>query len=209
MNEKLGKVGAAITGLSVFAFAISMLIGFFTPTLFSSYLSSIGIALGFVVMVAALAGANDDAQARGVGVGGVVFAAIYAMLILLVYYAQSTTVRMNPALSEEALSLLDYSRAGSLLFNYDLLGYGMMAISTFLIGFTVRPIHRCARALRIMLWLHGLFFLPCFIMPMLPVFTAGSDTTFSVIMLECWCGYFIPLCVLAYRYFRDVARVER
>lgn len=65
---------------------------------------------------------------------GLIFGCVYAVLILLVYFAQITSVR-NDVLSEQAVLLLDYSRGG-LLFNYNLLGYGAMGLSTFLIGLT-------------------------------------------------------------------------
>ena len=57
---------------------------------------------------------------------------IYAVMILLVYFAQTTAVRLG-SLDEQAMKILDYSRGG-LYFSYDLLGYGMMALSTFLWG---------------------------------------------------------------------------
>lgn len=57
---------------------------------------------------------------------------IYAVMILLVYFAQTTAVRLG-LLDEQAMKILDYSRGG-LFFSYDLLGYGMMALSTFLWG---------------------------------------------------------------------------
>ena len=206
MNARFGKISALITAIGVLSFAISMILGFFTPTIFFSCFSSMIIAFGFLPLMASLASVNHDPQTRAIGMSGVAFGVVYVLLVFLVYYAQCTTVRMNASLGTESLSIISYSHIGSLFFNYDLLGYGMMALSTFLIGFTIRPIGKQALALRMMLWLHGLFFLPCFILPMFPIFTPSSDSLMSVIMLECWCAFFLPLCWLCRRYF---ARVEQ
>lgn len=60
----------------------------------------------------------------------VAFASIYATIILLVYFTQLTTVWLNE-LSNQAIILLDFQQC-SLMFNYDLLGYALMTLSTFL-----------------------------------------------------------------------------
>jgi hypothetical protein len=39
------------------------------------------------------------------------FAAVYAVLILLVYFAQTTAVRLD-SLNEQAMKILDYSKGG-------------------------------------------------------------------------------------------------
>ena len=121
---------------------------------------------------------------------------MYAAVILLVYFAQVTTVSLQ-TLTEQASVLLDYSRSG-LFFYYDLLGYGVMALSTFFAGLTVwdKP------WLRRLLMLHGLFFLPCFLLPMLGAFpvTDGRTSMAGVIALECWCAFFVPVDVLAAGY---------
>ncbi len=65
------------------------------------------------------------------------------------------------------------------LFNLDLLGYGIMALSTFFIG--------------------------CFIMPMTGMFadSDGSASIGGVIALEFWCLYFIPIGILLYLHFKN------
>ncbi len=67
---------------------------------------------------------------------GMVFAAIYAVLVFLVYFAQTTSVRLG-GLNGQAMDILDFRRGG-LIFNYDLLGYGMKALSTFFIGLSMK-----------------------------------------------------------------------
>lgn len=207
MNARFGKIASSVTMVAVVSFAISMILGFLTPTLFFSCLSSLFIGIGFVPFMIALTSVNRDPQMRAIGLSGIAFAIVYFVLILLVYYAEITTVRMNQSLSTETLSIISYGYVGSLFFNYDLLGYGFMGLSTFLIGFLVRPMDATARGLRMMLWLHGIFFPICLFMPMLPVFSTGTDTLFSVILLEAWCAYFVPLCVLGIRYFAKIQRL--
>lgn len=55
---------------------------------------------------------------------GFAFAVVYAVLILWVYFVQTTSVRLDN-LNEQGIRILDFQRGG-LLFNYDFLGYGMM-----------------------------------------------------------------------------------
>lgn len=96
---------------------------------------------------------------------GMIFSAVYAMFILLVYFAQTTTVQLG-GLSEQALTILDFKRGG-LIFNYDLLGYGMMALSTFFIGLSVQAESKADKWMKKLMIIHGIFFVGCFIMPMI------------------------------------------
>ncbi len=203
-NTAMGKIGTILTGISVFAFALSMLLG----SIFASCLSSIFIAIGFIFFMVSIAAVNKDPEKKAIGLTGLAFSAIYAVIIFLVYYAECTTVRMNGTLSEEALSIISYGHAGSLFFNYDQLGYGFMGLSTFLIAFTIIPQTKGDRALRMLMWIHGIFFPFCLIFPLFPLFTennAGSDLM-GVLILEFWCLYFLPICILGYRYFAKEKR---
>ena len=191
MNRMIGRWAALIHLATVILFALCMLLGFDT----GSYTVCMVMALAYVTMTAAFCqGAEPERRAAGFAALG--FAGVYAAIILLVYFAQVTTVAMQP-LTEQASVLLDYSRSG-LYFYYDLLGYGVMALSTFFAGLTVRG----APWLRRLLMLHGLFFLPCMLLPMLGAFpvTDGSVSVGGIIALECWCAFFVPVDVLAAGY---------
>nr|DAY88189.1 MAG TPA: hypothetical protein [Caudoviricetes sp.] len=134
---------------------------------------------------------------------GIAFAIIYAVLIFLVYFAQTTSVRLDN-LNEQAIRILDFQRGG-LLFNYDLLGYGMMALSTFFIGLSIKPNSKADRWLKCLMIIHGIFFISCFVMPMTGVFTSmasGEAGSGGTIALLAWCAYFFPIGVLAYRHFQ-------
>lgn len=146
---------------------------------------------------------NECSDERRVSANvGLIFSAIYAGLIFLVYFAQATSVRQE-ALTEQAIRLLDYQRGG-LLFNYDLLGYGMMALSTFFVGLSFEANGTADKWLKYLLMIHGVFFIGCFIMPMTGVFTAmasGESGLGGTVALLIWCVYFFPIGVLAYRHF--------
>lgn len=197
MNRRLGMFAAVLTLVGVLGFAFSMIIG----SNDGSYLSSILIAWGFVPLICAFAAyaRNDN---HGLGYTAIALSSIYAVLTSVVYFAQLTTLRLT-ALSDEARALLTYA-PGSLFFNYDLLGYAFMALATFCIAFTIDARSLPDRWLKGLLLFHGVFAVACTLMPLLGVFRAdmpGGDLI-GVLVLEFWCAYFSPVCVLAYRYFR-------
>ncbi len=122
-----------------------------------SYVSSLGISWGFVPMICAFASLSNR-KAKAAAYTAIAFAAIYGVLIAVVYFAQITTVRIS-ALSDEANALLNYAQFG-LFFNYDLLGYGFMALSTFFVSFTLTPADRGDKWLKWLLCIHGVFAIP-------------------------------------------------
>ncbi len=197
MNRKIGMISSLVTLLAVASFALNMLIS--SPT--GSYLSSMFIAWGFVPMACAFA-AHAKEEARAAALTGVAFAAIYGLLIAVVYFTQLTAVRLS-ALSEETRSILDYSRFG-LFFSLDLLGYAFMALSTFFLGLTISPGVRADRWLKNLLLIHGVFAITCVVLPMLGLFKSGmaGGDLIGVLVLEFWCAYFIPVSALAYRHFQ-------
>ena len=203
LNQTFGKIGAGITGTSVLLFAISMIVRLVINDvgIFLSCLSSLFIAIGFVIFICSIISVNNETEHRAVGISSMAFAVIYAVIIFLVYYAEITTVRMND-LSKEVLTIISYGQIGSLFFNYDLLGYAMMALSTFLAAFAVEPKDKGDRVFRLLLWIHGVFFISCLIVPIFPVFKAGTSIIPGTILLEIWCAYFLPLCLLGFRYFK-------
>lgn len=197
MNQKIAKTGAIMLTVSVLVFAVCMLI----PFNFGSYLVCMLLPIGYIMMVSGFC--NECKQENKVAAYvGMTFAAIYAVLVLLVYFAQTTIVRLEE-LDGLALSVLDYSKGG-LFFSYDLLGYGMMALSTFFIGLTIAAETKADKWLKYLLILHGGFFFGCFIMPMTGVFcsmTNGENGMGGVIALEFWCAYFAPIGILSWLHF--------
>lgn len=194
MNRKLGMIGSLVSFIAVVLFAIFMLV----PFDFGSFFVCIFLSLGFAMMISAFAN-ECDPDVKAAAYMAMICAAVYCGFILLVYFAQITSVR-NDGLSDQALQVIDYSRSG-LLFNYDLLGYGLMALSTFFIGLTLKDAGTAEKWLKWLLLLHGIFFLPCLIIPVLGIFSGGDKLT-GVLILEFWCVYFAPICILSYFHFR-------
>ncbi len=170
---------------------------------FGSYLVCMFLPIGYIIMTAGFQ--NECCDERRVSANiGLVFSAIYAVFIFLVYFAQMTSVRQE-TLTEQAIRLLDYQRGG-LLFNYDLLGYGMMALSTFFVGLSIKANSNADKWLKNLLMIHGFFFIGCFFMPMTGVFTSMADSESGkggTIALLIWCIYFLPIGVLAYKHFTN------
>ena len=197
MNKKIGIIGSAINAFTVLAFAVCMLIDF----TFGSYFVCIFLALSFVMMISAFE-AECRTECKAAGKAALVFSAIYATLIVIVYFTQCTSV-INDNLSGDALRVLSYKYMG-LMFNLDLLGYGIMALSTFFIGLTINAETKADRALKVLLLIHGVFFLSCLIMPITGIFanSDGSTSSGGVIALEIWCLYFLPISILSALHFK-------
>lgn len=197
MNRTIARAGAVTVTVSVILFAVCMLI----PFDFGSYFVCMLLPIGYIMLTAGFCAESDGAH-RAAAIAGAIFAAVYAVLVLLVYFAQTTAVRLD-GLCDDALRILDYSRGG-LFFSYDLLGYGMMALSTFFVGLTIQTKTRADKWLKYLMILHGIFFFGCFIMPMTGAFSSmasGETSIGGVIALEFWCVYFTPVGVLSALHF--------
>ena len=202
MNTLVAKIGAATVAVTVFLFAVCLIARF--P--FGSYVVCMFLPIGYIMTAAGFCRECSEERRTAADVG-MVFAAIYAGLIFLVYFAQTTSVRLEE-LSEQAVRILDYRRGG-LLFCYDLLGYGMMALSTFFIGLSFQAENKADKWLKVLLMLHGIFFIGCFVMPMTGVFSGmadGETGNGGTVALLFWCAYFFPVGVLAYRHFGRAAK---
>lgn len=196
MNRRIGMISSGVTLFCVALFALFMLIGMS----FAAYAIRIVLACGYVLMTSSFA-AYSGKDTEAAKYAGLAFAVIYAVFVILVYFAQITTVAQND-LSMELTQLLDYQKFG-LFFNYNLLGYGMLSISTFFIGLTISPEGREDKVLRTLLLIHGVFTVVIFI-PLLGIFNADmvGGNIIGIAVLEIWCLYFIPICFLSYRHFK-------
>ena len=196
MDIRIGKIGSAVVLLGVIAFAVCMLTG----PIALCYGASIAIAFGLVLMNSAFYRFSRP-DAKAAAMCAVAFGAIYAFCNIMVYFVQLSTVR-NTALTGLALQLLDYRTFG-MMFDLDMLGYCLMALSTFFAGLTIRVRDKADRALKILLLVHGVFAPICFLMPILGLFSGdmqGADWIGTAI-LEFWCAFFLPIGILSYRYF--------
>lgn len=199
MNRKIGLYSSIITLAAVLGFALSMIIG----SDFGSYISSMFIAWGFVPMICSFASYSEK-ETKALSYTAIAFASVYTVLIMLVYFAQLTAVRLSQ-LTQQAAQILDYRKFG-LFFSYDLLGYAFMALATFFIAFSIHATTKSDKWLKALLMIHGIFAVSCVIIPILGLFNAdmkGGDL-FGVLVLEVWCAYFAPVCILSYLHFKKL-----
>ena len=97
MNRKIGVTAALINVAAVSGFALSMALN----SMEASYITSMLIALSFIPMMSLFAQYSGDDR-KGAGSAAVAFAAVYATLVLVVYFTQMTAVRTD-VLNEQAL----------------------------------------------------------------------------------------------------------
>ena len=196
MNKKIGMFSSATNLIAVIGFALSMLIG----SNFGSYFSSMFIAFSFMPMMCAYAYFSKE-KTKLAGITAAGFAVMYAICNSFVSFTQITTVRME-TLTEQAAKLLDFQNFG-LFFNYDMLGYCLMAISTFFAGLTIEPKTKGDRWLKWLLLIHGVFAISCFILPLLGLFSADMNggEWIGTAILVFWCAYFIPVGILSFLHF--------
>ena len=197
LNKIISKVGSSIVTVTVFLFALFLMINFPTGYFFVCLI----LPIGFIMMTAGIQ--NECEGDRKVAANiGLILAAVYATFIMLVYFAQLTTVK-NELLNEQAANLLVFGKFG-LIFNYDLLGYGVMALSTFVTGLSMKPKNKTDKWLRALMLIHGVFYFSCTFMPMTGMFakmSSGGDGIGGRLALVVWCVYFLPIGILSFIHF--------
>ena len=197
MNKTIAKIGSAAVTVTVFLFALFLLVDYSL----GSYFVCIILPVGFIMMTAGLQSECESDRKVAANIG-MVLAAVYAVFIMLVYFTQLTTVN-NEQLNEQASKLLKFNSYG-LIFNFDLLGYGVMALSTFFTGLAIKPKNRSDKWLRALMMIHGVFYLSCTFMPMTGIFTkisSGGNGLGGRLALVAWCVYFLPIGILAFVHF--------
>jgi len=197
LNKMISKVGSSIVTVTVFLFALFLIINFPMGYFFVCLI----LPIGFIMMTAGL---QNECEGDGKVAGniGLILAAVYATFIMLVYFAQLTTVK-NEQLNEQAANLLVFGKFG-LIFNYDLLGYGVMALSTFFTGLSMKPKLKTDKWLRALMLIHGVFYFSCTFMPMTGMFakmSSGGDGIGGRLALVVWCVYFLPIGILSFIHF--------
>ena len=198
LNKMISKAGSAIVTVTVFLFALFLIINYSMGSFFVCLI----LPLGFIMLTAGLHNEceNDRKVAANIGM---VLAAVYCVFIMLVYFTQLTTVN-NEQLTEQAAKLLTMGKCG-LIFNYDLLGYGIMALSTFFTGLSMKVKSKADKWLKAFMMIHGIFYFSCTFMPMTGMFSKMSsdgDGLGGRLALVAWCVYFLPIGVLSFLHFR-------
>jgi hypothetical protein len=157
------------------------------------------LSWSIVVLACAMAAISRTAALAGVG-----FEVLYSGFVTTVYFVQLTTV-LHQSASAETLKLLSYNHLGSLMFNLELLGYGVMAVSTVFIGLSVTVMSKPDWWLKLLLIGHGVFAPFCVMAPILNIFSTMSTRSgdgFAIVALTTWCRYFGPTAVLAFFHFK-------
>ena len=199
MNKMIPKAGSAIVTVTVFLFALFLIINY--PM--GYYFVCLILPLGFIMMTAGLHNESENDRKVPANIG-LILAAVYGTFIMLVYFTQLTTVH-NEQLTEQAANLLEFGRFG-LIFNFDLLGYGMMALSTFFTGLSMKAENKADKWLKALMMIHGVFYFSCTFMPITGMFSkmsSGGDGLGGRLALVAWCVYFLPIGVISFLHFRE------
>ena len=205
LNKMISKVGSAIVTVTVFLFAFFLIIDFSM----GGYFVCLILPVGFIMMTAGLHNECEDDRKVAANIG-LILAVVYGTFIMLVYFSQLTTVN-NEQLNEQAAKLLEFDKYG-LIFNYDLLGYGVMALSTFFTGLSMKPKIKMDKWLRALLMIHGVFYFSCTFMPITGVFvnmSSGGNGIGGRLALVVWCVYFMPIGILSFLHFHSGKRLNK
>ena len=205
LNKMIPQVGSAIVTVTVFLFALFLIINYSMGSFFVCLI----LPIGFIMMTAGLH--NEIESDRKVAANiGLILAGVYSTFIMLVYFTQLTTVN-NEQLTEQAANLLEMGKCG-LIFNFDLLGYGIMALSTFFTGLSMKARNKADKWLKAFMVIHGVFYFSCTFMPMTGMFlkmSTGGDSLGGRLALVAWCVYFLPVGILSFLHFKkDETRVR-
>ena len=198
LNRILAKVGSGIVTVTVFLFALFLIINYSMGSFFVCLI----LPIGFIMMTAGLH--NEIESDRKVAANiGLLLAGVYSTFIMLVYFTQLTTVN-NEQLTEQAANLLEMGKFG-LIFNFDLLGYGVMALSTFFTGLSMKAKNKADKWLKALMMIHGVFYFSCTFMLMTGMFSkmsSGGDGLGGRLALVAWCVYFLPIGILSFLHYR-------
>ena len=207
MNRKIGFISSAVAGGAVAIFLICLIVALFTKNAVTENLSyAVCTVLSWSwVATAVVYSCYAKKERSAAAKTGVAAGIIYSTIISIVYYTQLTTV-LYKSVDEKILQAFTFSAAGSWLFNLDLLGYGLLAVSTFFTGLSLQTESRADKALKWLLTLHGIFFV-CMLAPVLPL-PATNQGNGGTIALIGWCLFFLPVCVLSAIHFKRSAAIN-
>ena len=202
-NKSFRKAAAWTAATATLLFGLFMLLPDKSLSVSLSCAASLFISIGYLGVTCAFA-VQTSADRNAAAYFGMILASVYAVFINLVYFTQLTTVLHGTA-SLEVLNAITY-RPGTWFFNLDLYGYGIMSLSIFFIGLSLKVTTRAEKWMKSLMLAAGAFAIFSILMPLLNVFSGeagASDDIYGVLALEFWCLYFIPVMVLAAGYFKN------
>lgn len=201
MNRKLGFISSIVIGGAVSIFLVCLIVALFTKNAFTENLSygvCAVLSWGWVATAVVYSCYTKKERSAAAKIG-VATGIIYSTIISIVYFTQITTV-LYDSVDEKIVQAFSFSAAGSWLFDLDLLGYGLLAISGFFVGLALQTNRKTDKALKLLLMLHGMFFV-CMFVPILPL-PATNQGSGGTIALICWCLFFLPICALSALHFK-------
>lgn len=203
MNKKIGFISSIVMSSTIAIFLICLIIALFAKNIVTENLSyGVCAILSWAWVATSCVYSCFTKKERIAAVKiGVAIGVIYSTIISIVYFTQITTV-LYKSVDEKILQAFSFTSSGSWLFNLDLLGYGLLAISTFFIGLTLQVQNKIDKALKILLMLHGVFFV-CMFVPVLPLPTTNQGNG-GTIALICWCLFFLPICILSTLHYKKL-----
>lgn len=207
MNRKIGYISSIVKSGAVAIFLICLIVALFiqnTVTENLSYGVCTVLSWGWIATACVYSCYTKNERSAAAKIG-IATGIVYSTLISIVYFTQLTTV-LYKSVNDIILQAFSFSSAGSWLFNLDLLGYGLLSISTFFVGLTIQPQNKVDKALKILLMLHGIFFV-CMFVPILPLPSTnqGKGGTIALIF---WCLFFLPICVLSTLHFKKLNDID-
>lgn len=205
MNRKISLISSIVLAISIITFFISLVLSlFFSNPIFGniSYLSCIILSWTYLLTIVGYSKSCTEDKMVAIEAGKI-FGIIYTVFVNIVYFAQLTAVNQN-VLDANILNALSFEYPGSLLFSFDLIGYGILAISTFFVGLTIEVKDKKDKALKLLLLIHGIFVV-CIFLPMTSLFISDNNSGNSgIIALMAWCLIFISIPILFYNKFKKL-----
>ncbi len=204
MNRKISLISSVTLAISIITFFISLALSFFisNPIVGNiSYLSCIILSWTYLLTIVGYSRSCTEDKIVAIEAGKI-FGIIYTIFVNIVYFAQLTAVQQK-VLDISILNSLSFEYPGSLLFSFDLIGYGILAISTFFVGLTIEVKNRNDKILKLLLLFHGIFAV-CIFLPMTSLFIADNNSGNSgIFALMAWCLIFISIPILFYKKIKE------
>lgn len=208
MNRKICIISACILSITILIFFIALGISLFLQTPITGLISYVVcILLSWTYVLTSIGHSMLCNQDRKVAAeAGKLFAVIYAVFICIAYFTQLTVVRQN-VLSAEVVNAFDFNHPGSWLFSLDIIGYGIMALSTFFVGLTIEAKNKVDIVLKWLLLIHSVFII-CTVLPSTSMFLGGNNSGNSgSIALMGWCLMFFPIAILSMIRFKHADKM--
>lgn len=206
MNKKMCLISSSILTITVFIFFICQCISIFITNELLAWISyGVCILLSWSYIITVIGHSYLCSEDRKISIeAGKLLAVVYSVFVCIVYFSQLTVVRQN-VLGADIINAFTFDYPGSWMFGLDIIGYGIMALSTFFVGLSINPQTKTEKFLRNNLLIHGLFVVAMF-MPMTSLFlgeTSSSGLSMGALALAIWCIIFIPIGICSFLRFKN------